>query len=1018
MAFAPEAVQSDHDVERKSAESDQVKEAAGPEASPVLGGFLSALAADGSNGSNHRLLSNPVMQRASGGEMRVLVMRRAQQGVGNHKTQRLVAQLQRPSLVQRQCSCGGTCESCQSKSSEALEEKEETGVVQRQVAGASGAEATVPYDVIPADSSGHPLDHGARGFMESRFGTDFSDVRVHTDSRAAESADALAANAYTTGRDIYFAAGKYAPASRDGRHLLAHELTHTVQKGNGAMPMATTPAGGVVVGDARDPLEAEAEHAAEEVVSCESASSEAETPKHLAVAAANRFVQRQPSPSADAGGNAPGPYTGPPPGAQKAENDAPPPGKDGQKSKLPKPPDPKGELVVNTDTGVTFTDNVEYVRYQLQFFVATHGTDRLDVFLSGFYRFGSGLGPLIGPPQATTPQRTDYFERVVKLVRSEVKFLKLTMAQFLSDFERRAHDKLNEMLDASKARVEKERARYDVKKEDSGHSVETGKETEDLTRRSRDLLSKQAAVVAAKAALERAQPYGPHGELPPGGAPKQEEVDAEKAARDKLNDAQRVYSLARSAAEVRHPILVGYHLDPLGPVTAETLQKLGSTSSTVQADTLAGKIDNTLESIAKVRKDVADDYGKVWELHSVVEATKTYPDIKNYRGLTPGVTSTLLAEKAGAIQAHAELVGLFTGVTLIIIALIAAVPTGGLSLGTAAVVAGAQVLEAGLLAFTAYQATEKYLFDLAASGTDFDKAKAISDEEPSWFWVALDIVGAVIALPKALSAFRRLVSLRRMAAAAKAAGKLTEAEGLLSKLETEGDEVRKGLGAKVKGDAEQLAKAQAEHGAEFDEIAQNIRKKRPSSVSGYSEEIPLDAKGEHFWRKSSDGRTWCRFSPKPSLCFAGGSIEGRALEEKLLEIAIEDTSSAALRANILRSGMPVPPGNWQAHHIVPQALRDHPVVVFLREKFGFSLDSAENGVALPEAVPQTGPLAGRVASHSGSHAIYSGNIEIELDNLQTAWNNYSPNKVYSEFQKILDTNRARMIGELAGAPVR
>jgi hypothetical protein len=260
MAFAPEAVQSDHDLERRSAESAPTKEAAGPEASPVWGGFLSALGTDGSNGSNHRLLSNPVMRHPSSGEMRVLAMRRAQQGVGNHKTQRLVARLQRSSLVQRQCSCGGACESCQSKSSEALDETEETGVVQRQSAGASGAEAIVPHDVIPADSPGQQLDHETRGFMESRFGADFSDVRVHTDTRAAQSADALAANAYTTGRDIYFAAGKYAPGSHEGQHLLAHELTHTVQQGEGMAAAAR-------VSTPEEPLEQQADETAKLVVS-------------------------------------------------------------------------------------------------------------------------------------------------------------------------------------------------------------------------------------------------------------------------------------------------------------------------------------------------------------------------------------------------------------------------------------------------------------------------------------------------------------------------------------------------------------------------------------------------------------------------------------------------------------------------------------------------------------------------------------------------------------------------------
>ncbi len=67
--------------------------------------------------------------------------------------------------------------------------------------------------------------------MEPRFGHDFSGVRVHTDSRAAESARAVNAHAYTVGNDIVFAPGKYQPDAHSGRELLAHELAHTVQQG-------------------------------------------------------------------------------------------------------------------------------------------------------------------------------------------------------------------------------------------------------------------------------------------------------------------------------------------------------------------------------------------------------------------------------------------------------------------------------------------------------------------------------------------------------------------------------------------------------------------------------------------------------------------------------------------------------------------------------------------------------------------------------------------------------------------
>ena len=78
---------------------------------------------------------------------------------------------------------------------------------------------------------GVALDEGARGFFEPRFGVDFGHVRVHTDRRAQQSAQALNAQAYTVGPNVVFGAGGYSPDSVKGRRLLAHELTHVVQQG-------------------------------------------------------------------------------------------------------------------------------------------------------------------------------------------------------------------------------------------------------------------------------------------------------------------------------------------------------------------------------------------------------------------------------------------------------------------------------------------------------------------------------------------------------------------------------------------------------------------------------------------------------------------------------------------------------------------------------------------------------------------------------------------------------------------
>lgn len=79
-------------------------------------------------------------------------------------------------------------------------------------------------------SPGQPLDRATHELMESRFEHDFSQVRVHADAKAAESAQAVSAWAYTVEQNIVFGAGQYSPHTSKGRQLLAHELTHVMQQ--------------------------------------------------------------------------------------------------------------------------------------------------------------------------------------------------------------------------------------------------------------------------------------------------------------------------------------------------------------------------------------------------------------------------------------------------------------------------------------------------------------------------------------------------------------------------------------------------------------------------------------------------------------------------------------------------------------------------------------------------------------------------------------------------------------------
>ena len=132
--------------------------------------------------------------------------------------------------LQRACACGqhtagGECEECRAKQR----------TLQRQPGPSPHPTAIPPIVREVLHTHSKPLEADVQNSMEQRFGEDFSQVRIHTDTKAAESADAVNAHAYTVGTDIVFGAGQYADHSQSSRRLLAHELTHVVQQSAGTV---------------------------------------------------------------------------------------------------------------------------------------------------------------------------------------------------------------------------------------------------------------------------------------------------------------------------------------------------------------------------------------------------------------------------------------------------------------------------------------------------------------------------------------------------------------------------------------------------------------------------------------------------------------------------------------------------------------------------------------------------------------------------------------------------------------
>jgi len=124
---------------------------------------------------------------------------------------------------------------------EPLEEDEE---LQRKVAGfapAGGADVEPGLEsaILGARGQGQPLSDGVRQPMERAFGADFGRVRVHNDAQADSLNRSIQARAFTTGQDVFFRQGEFRPGSSEGKRLLAHELTHVVQQGEGRGQAAT-----------------------------------------------------------------------------------------------------------------------------------------------------------------------------------------------------------------------------------------------------------------------------------------------------------------------------------------------------------------------------------------------------------------------------------------------------------------------------------------------------------------------------------------------------------------------------------------------------------------------------------------------------------------------------------------------------------------------------------------------------------------------------------------------------------
>ena len=190
-------------------------------------------------------------------------------------------------LLQRKCACGthtsgGDCTECAKRKQAGL---------QREANPGSLTQAPSSYAVAPQlVQGGMQLPADIRASLAPRYGSDFSEVRVHHDAASQVAAGEVGARAFTLGQHIHFGAGQWRPQERDGIRLIAHELGHTLQQ-RGA---SDVPAGRVGVGAADSPLEREADAAADAALAGRTAS----VRRGGAAGVQTMLLQRDPKPGA------------------------------------------------------------------------------------------------------------------------------------------------------------------------------------------------------------------------------------------------------------------------------------------------------------------------------------------------------------------------------------------------------------------------------------------------------------------------------------------------------------------------------------------------------------------------------------------------------------------------------------------------------------------------------------------------------------------------------------------------
>jgi hypothetical protein len=236
-------------------------------------------------------------------------------------------------------------------------------------------------------------------------------------------------------------------------------------------------------------------------------------------------------------------------------------------------------------------------------------------------------------------------------------------------------------------------------------------------------------------------------------------------------------------------------------------------------------IAEKLTNIATARLALESGELPVWKLPVIVDLTRAHLSIQTGSMYDRLVGDTVQQIEADERWVQAALSAL--GIAIALVGLLAAPFTGGSSFGVG-LAAGASIASGGLSAYLIYEEIQRYQLDAAASGTDFDKARALSMADPSLFWLAAVILGAGLDLFDALQAFRVLrQTVRSAVQARRVAADAGEIGARLDEITEYGNNLSPGLGDQIRARVEA---GQADN--LFDDLL-------PPEERGLTESLPL-----------------------------------------------------------------------------------------------------------------------------------------------------------------------------------